>query len=553
MRLRSSKNGITVNIVAGTSAVLFSLHLHESKTKDLLGFYIHKKNLKKGTEYDIESIKYFEETVPDPQPGARYSTKWHPWQSFLWEDFYVEHKGQYEYSFTPVYGTPSALTYGKGLRITITIPSPKEDIHEVHFNRGVAGSQAYAREFGNRRPDEMEDAERTKALKWLSKGLKEALLGFIALAKDNTYQLRCCFYEFEYEEVLSALNEARKKRKVDVKVIYDARGQKKKNTKAIEEAGLPASMLIPRTSDPKFIQHNKFMVLLKNKQPLAVFTGSTNITEKGIFGQCNTGHIVRSKDVAKKYLAYWNCLKNDPDNAATRTGCLNIQADIDQLEDGVTAFFSPRAKKKLLSLYSSIVSDSKQLVCGMFPFSFNKEIKNAVAADTDYLKYIIIDKKTKNTTLQSNDVDNVIIYGGVLDSPIYSWLDETHAGKLFKSGTNYIHNKVILIDPLSETPLVISGSANFSDNSILHNDENTLAIKGNKNVADFYFTEFARIFNHYSSRGDIKKLTKKNEKQGHNPNHLYTDPAQWVPSFFKPTALKYKRKKMFDEMNAEKL
>jgi len=59
MRLRASKNGLTVNIVAGTSAVLFSLHLDETKTKDLLGFYIHKKNLKKGTEYDIESIKYF--------------------------------------------------------------------------------------------------------------------------------------------------------------------------------------------------------------------------------------------------------------------------------------------------------------------------------------------------------------------------------------------------------------------------------------------------------------------------------------------------------------
>jgi phosphatidylserine/phosphatidylglycerophosphate/cardiolipin synthase-like enzyme len=452
-----------------------------------------------------------------------------------------------------VYGTPSDLKYGKAVTVSLTIPSAKEDVHEVYFNRGVAGSQAYAREFGNRRPDEMEEEERKKALKWLSKGLKEALLNFIALAKDNTYQLRCCFYEFEYEEVLAALNEARKKRKVDVKVIYDARGQKAKNTEAIEGAGLPASMLIPRTSDPKYIQHNKFMVLLKNKQPLAVFTGSTNITEKGIFGQCNTGHIIRNKDIAKKYLAYWNCLKDDPDNATTRAGCLDIQADIDELQDGVTAFFSPRAKKKLLSLYGSIVSESKQLVCGMFPFSFNKEIKNAVVADTDYLKYIIIDKKTKNTSLQSNDFDNVIIYGGVLDSPIYNWLDETHAGKLFKSGTNYIHNKVILVDPLSETPVVISGSANFSDNSILRNDENTLVIKGNKNVADFYFTEFARIFNHYSSRQDIKKLTKKNEENGHNPNHLWTDADQWVPSFYKPTALKYKRKKMFDKMKAARL
>ncbi len=51
-------------------------------------------------------------------------------------------------------------------------------------------------------------------------------------------------------------------------------------------------------------------------------------------------------------------------------------------------------------------------------------------------------------------------------------------------------------------------------------------------------------------RSDIKKLTKKNEENAHNPNHLWTDPQQWVPSFYNPKALKYKCKKMFDEMTA---
>ena len=40
----------------------------------------------------------------------------------------------------------------------------------------------------------------------------------------------------------------------------------------------------------------------------------------------------------------------------------------------------------------------------------------------------------------------------------------------------YVHTKFMLIDPLSEDPVVITGSANFSKNSLVNNDENMLLI-----------------------------------------------------------------------------
>src|SRR4029078_11960737 len=90
MRLRTAKNGITLNVVAGTSAILFSLDISQDDAEGLLGFFIHKDNLTTGKGYDVESSRFFSETVPDPVAGARYSTKEHPWQSYLWEDFWVE-------------------------------------------------------------------------------------------------------------------------------------------------------------------------------------------------------------------------------------------------------------------------------------------------------------------------------------------------------------------------------------------------------------------------------------------------------------------------------
>jgi phosphatidylserine/phosphatidylglycerophosphate/cardiolipin synthase-like enzyme len=58
----------------------------------------------------------------------------------------------------------------------------------------------------------------------------------------------------------------------------------------------------------------------------------------------------------------------------------------------------------------------------------------------------------------------------------------------------------MLIDPLSEDPIVVTGSANFSDASTTENDENMLVIRGNKRVADIYVGEYMRLWNHYAFR-----------------------------------------------------
>ena len=58
----------------------------------------------------------------------------------------------------------------------------------------------------------------------------------------------------------------------------------------------------------------------------------------------------------------------------------------------------------------------------------------------------------------------------------------------------------MLIDPLGDDPLLITGSANFSDASTKNNDENMLVIRGESRVADIYLGEFMRLFNHFYFR-----------------------------------------------------
>jgi hypothetical protein len=60
------------------------------------------------------------------------------------------------------------------------------------------------------------------------------------------------------------------------------------------------------------ISHNKFVILLKDGEPLEVWSGSTNVTEGGIYGHANVGHRIGDRKVAAAYLDYWMQISLNP-------------------------------------------------------------------------------------------------------------------------------------------------------------------------------------------------------------------------------------------------
>jgi phosphatidylserine/phosphatidylglycerophosphate/cardiolipin synthase-like enzyme len=113
----------------------------------------------------------------------------------------------------------------------------------------------------------------------------------------------------------------------------------------------------------------------------------------------------------------------------------------------------------------------------------------------------------------------------------------------------FVHTKFLLIDPLSDDPLVCSGSANFSSNSLLQNDENMLFIRGNTRVADIYMTEFDRIFRHFYFRDIANELAAA--KTSDDAKAAFLDETDgWTTSYFRPGTLKSNRRIMFFEQSA---
>jgi phosphatidylserine/phosphatidylglycerophosphate/cardiolipin synthase-like enzyme len=588
MRFKSAPaGGLQAFAVTGTNTISFAIDASDSAKRNLLGFAV-ERSVNGGPKTRMPGFKVFKSIIPKPTSKTRVSTWDHPVQSLVWDDFTGQPDTTYTYFFHPLRGTPSALDRTAS-PVRVTVRTEKlftKDQHDIFFNRGVASSQAYQRKFGNKPPDKLATkAKQLAALQWLTRDLDEAIVKFIEAARKGD-TLLCCFYEFHYMPVVNALRAAIG-RKVKVKIIIDAKVNQRRDTKtgkmiksfprvenlkAIKTAKIPSSHIIERDANPSNIQHNKFMVLLKGGTPTDVWTGSTNLSLGGFSGQTNVGHWVRHKTVARAFKKYWDVVaknlgsaKRDGKSLAGKKKNANRKAvealgkppgAVHTVPKGVTTIFSPRSGRSVLDLYVELADKSKIASCVTLAFGINELFKSALK-DNSHKKNVVFlllekedtpNKRSKKPFVVINARNNVYkAWGSNLRDPVYQWARETNARQLkLNRHVSFIHSKFLLKDPLTSDPIVVTGSANFSVASTNDNDENMMIIRGDRRVADIYFTEFNRLFNHYYYRAVVEKRGTSNAAARAN---LFLDETgkNWVKKYA-PGTLRAKRLAIYKSM-----
>ena len=101
-----------------------------------------------------------------------------------------------------------------------------------------------------------------------------------------------------------------------------------------------------------------------------------------------------------------------------------------------------------------------------------------------------------------NMPENTFAVGGLIrTNKIDGWVKERLTG--LNRNVRYVHNKFMLVDPLGDDPVVVAGSANFSEASTTKNDENMVITCGNLRVADIYLGEFMRLYSHHAFRESL--------------------------------------------------
>ena len=530
---------VNVRAISGTYVVFLAFDMKESDAKGLMGFAIQRTDLTEGETLWLRGNKTFPSIRPSTGIEDANSHE-HPFQSFQWADYAAKPGYQYRYRVIPMYGTPGALTEKAATSVNIATEPLVGSTHDVHFNRGAIASQAFNRRF----PGLTLDQAGAPAYAWLTRDLLPGVLDFIARARDSSFSLHAAIYELQWPEVLAAFKAA-KSAGADVQIIYhdlpDETGTA--NDVAIASAQIKA-LCIPRVNAK--LMHNKFMVLSKNGKPISVWTGSTNISRNALFGQLNVGHAIHERTLAQQFLAYWTELKGDPlsDDLKGWIEAQNVLPPADE-SSALTRIFSPHHGRGVFDWWIALASSAKPLFM-TFPFGIVKDFRPVFDKNDGVLRFAMLDKYVNGGTPASRaaaiaDIERIRRFpniGMALGNNIFvDWIDGWRKESApLGVHVNWVHTKFMLIDPLGNKPVTLTGSANFSPTSVDTNDENMVLIRGDKRVADIYFGEFMRIFAHHRFRESVKRHIDQFGTAAINtwkPQDLFEDWKKWVPGQFR--------------------
>lgn len=581
MRYLQENHGLRVRAITGTRAVFLAFDVDPETRNKLRGFSIRRTEYwKKPDGEEQTSTKWLQVNKVfksvDPRPKEKVNGRFkvfrcdrHPIQKFFWADYGARPGTHYRYEVYPAYGDiPKDVAPKLDQGVTLELQTEVEDDgrHGIWFNRGAIASQHYAREFGNVPPSTEETLDITNMkTRWLSRGLLEACLAHIDGAGKGEH-LYACLYEFTYKPIIDAFARA-SRRGVKVHIIYHA-DDRNANRDAIGNA-LDQAEMIERTR-PK-IPHNKFILhAAKDGTPLSVWTGSTNITVSGFLGQSNLGHLIYDGPLAASYKQYWDTLREDPTGAPVKQATAAVSPQPGELvaANSMTPIFCARSDLAMLFWYANRISDARDLMMFTVAFTVSPLLIPAIARKRDCLRMLVMESRPPQALAAAfskggRDPMLTTSYGAVLgkkkilvtkpdgktatktidiaDFPLAEWFyREEHTretGNIF-----FIHTKYLMIDPLSDDPLICTGSANFSQNSLENNDENMVLIRGDTRVADIYFTEFLRLHEHFYFRDVANARAGKGQDEA---GAFLEETQDWTANDFKPGTYRNARRALF--------
>jgi phosphatidylserine/phosphatidylglycerophosphate/cardiolipin synthase-like enzyme len=523
---------------------------------DFLGFAIRRAPGYRPGEKDayLSNKIGFAPPGPDSQPLPSYLA---PIQKFLWWDSGVNEGDQgkeFRYTVTPVLGTgPNDLELQQGAETTIgcRIPPYERDGIGTYFNRAVVSSQSFSRQFPDR---DMSLQTLNQAMDWLANHLDDALRKFVAGSKHN---LSGAIYHLTDKRwVIPALQKFRGKGSV----VYYLKGKDKvslKATQILKDTGLD---FFPRTKTN--IMHNKFLVRHTGEgdgaEAEAVLCGSANFTPEALTSQANLLHTFASPELADLYYRRQQELAGDPAVAATAKGAAWL-GPVAVGPARVRVFFSPEPAGSRVSIDAVVqaVKAAKGSVVFCMFSPTDADLLNAMLAAGDRGKLLygllnsIRDPKKRDRAEESSGVAppdpspatevqvtlynrsrrdrKVLAYSyfakgnapvgflpefDTVDVSRWSTAPPAAGDRKHAPPAVHIHHKFIVIDAETADPVVYTGSANMSNNSVHKNDENLLEIRGYPELAQLYLAEFMRLYEHYRARAIWNQLHRKGKKRG---------------------------------------
>jgi phosphatidylserine/phosphatidylglycerophosphate/cardiolipin synthase-like enzyme len=472
-----------------------------------------------------------------------------PIQKFLWWDARIdtEDRGNtFTYHITPVVGSPHQLQLLDAQTFSLQVPVPALAQGGVgtYFNRAVMSSQAFVRQF----PDLETLADLRRAFAWLANGLESAVPGFLAKAEQDGLTVSGAIYHFNDDVwLIPAFSDFKKG---DLSLAYNSTSGDTESDDAIDllvQAGHPAANFEKRTKAD--ISHNKFLVGKEGGAPKRLLMGSANFTTAGLTRQANLLHTFDSPELAALYDKRFKKLFANTAMATLKPLAKWSDPVTDIPGAEIRALFSPE-KKPARAAIDAIISavnaaESSVIFCCFMPTDLPLINACLAAGDAGKMMFGLVDNAKEPGENASAYESKIALYHRSRDNRDVAG-KEAFSGDAVPFGfareregwpgedprrAVRIHHKFVLIDAETPTPILYTGSANFSNNSQYNNDENILEVVGHQALAAAYLAEFMRLYEHYRAR--LAFVRSREQPHGQTTFKLTPD-ASWARKYFTP-------------------
>ena len=538
---------------------------YDAKLPGCLGFAIYRKAGAPDAAIPWTALPAWVGFVGQSNPAWTPKTTdiW-PVQKFEWKDVTAKRGETYSYRIVPVSGDPSrqapltphldqALLAGP---VTLT---PQRGSFETYFNRGILSTQFVSHAVApgptgapnykilTNRIDQPGDPLRVALAGQIIEGLEQLL----RRAEQDGGAVYAALYELTDAELVQLLLQNKDR----LHLILSNTGSKdEENQPARQSLHDAGADVTDRFVPSGHIGHNKFMVYVDAQNaPQAVLLGSTNWTDTAICAQANNALIVVSAPLAQTYLRYWQRLKDDTTEARAKQGPGLRDSDAHpgatdiKIDEGLaTVWFSPNtpharqshpgaseATPPDLQQVFDLMDAAKEAILFLVFQPGSPSIVEKAAAAANERKNLFV--RGAATDPKAADVFNTLLIHRPGEDPVEvvpaSAITDQFAfwqHELLKAGPDahaIIHDKIVVIDPMSDDCVVITGSHNLGYRASYNNDENLLIVRGHKALAQAYAVHVMDIYDHYRFRYVI-------QKQGTNAFSGLEPDDKWQDKYF---------------------
>lgn len=455
----------------------------------------------------------------------RASTNW-PIQKYQWTDYMANPGDKLQYRVLPMVGLDKENLHtdtdaASEWTDKITLTHELEPKIEAYFNRGIVAAQWVSRRLGVT-DDDLKTKKLLTVIQTPDDPFRDYLFGplgarlfelMVAAAKEKR-EIYAALYELDDEQLESALEKCGQRAHV---VLANGSVKKKgedQNSDARQRLRGKID-LHDRMVSPRALGHNKFMVICDaQKKPRWVWTGSQNWTKTGLCTQANNSVLIDSPDLAKEYRKQWDLLKDAGDQTPRALKDSNSEArDSDIGQVPVRLWFTPTIGQVDLKEARKIIERAKQAILflmfnpGPKDTLLNKIIDTARAGSAGNRLYIRgainQDPSTTANPVELFDSKNSekADFEMALPANIDASTDWFRREMKKLPGTfAMVHSKVVLVDPFSAHPVLLTGSHNLGPKASGTNDENLLIIRNAPGLAAAYATNIMAIYNQYRWR-----------------------------------------------------